>query len=660
MASDSEEYAAKQACLTLGLPLRGRRSCWLAVLALSAYYVASMSRDLSLYDSGELALAAAQLGLGHPPGQPLHTLLGYLASRLPFWSVLFGVNLASALPAGLTILPAVSLAQTLAGPRLSGTSRALLPWLIGVIGVQANLWEPATRVEVYALATLGAVWGVASAIPALEGENREAAPGYLFRAGLALGLCASANPAIAVAAAAALGPSLLRAAFRDALPWWAFANACAGGLLGLLPYAYLPLAAARSDAFVWGGLHGPASYWHYLTLRDYAQNQTISLDQWLTHAGHWFTWAARQLLLPLLVLGLAGHARARAGRSVALLLFAFALALISFNVKWNLAVPDYNGYMAAAYWVLAAGAGAFAASALSDRKRFAASTIAACLLCTLYAAPSPAARTRHLDRLARALAEQVLREAPERAVVIALADHFAGTLFYLQEMEHARPDVVVLAYGLGASSWHWERIRQRHPDLRRSQLQGPGGRVGRVQRFLATNPERPVIIERLALARELGRTSCPGGLYVRTGELCDGSDHYDAAGAKLLASNLALLDDGSPSALGAIADVSYAAGEALWRLGRPREAHAMLLAGVSRADWPVQLGSYALIAQTPAWDGPPSTWQRTAALGDPARNLFLAGAIVDASGQSAEAQGYLRAAARAGLPEAQALLASAH
>jgi hypothetical protein len=660
MASDSEEDAGKSACRTLGLPLHGRTSSWLAVCALTAYYVASMSRDLSLYDSGELALAAVQLGLGHPPGQPLHTLLGFLGSRLAFWSAPFGANLASALPAGLTVLPAVSLAQTLAGPRLTGAARRQLPWLIGVMGAQANLWEPATRVEVYALAALCAVWGVASAMPALLGRQHRQAAGDLFRAGLALGLCASANPAIAVATAAALGPGLLRAAFRHELPWSAIASACGGGVLGLLPYAYLPLTAARSDVFVWGGLHGAASYWHYLTLRDYAHNQTISLDVWLTHAWRWFEWAARQLLLPWLVLGLAGHLRASGGRSVALLLFAFALALISFNVNWNLDVPDYNGYLAAAYWVLAAGAGAFAASALSNRQPVAALTIAACLLSTLYAAPTLASRTRHLDHLARALAEQVLREAPSHAIVIAFADHVAGTLFYLQEVERARPDVVVLAYGLGASSWHWQRIQRLHPDLRRSQLQGPGGRLGRVQRFLAANPERPVIIERLALARELERASCPGGLFVRTGALCDGTDHYDAAGAKLLASQLALLNDGSPSALDAIADVSYGAGEALWRLGRPREAHAMLLAGVARARWPAQLGSSPLIAQTPAWNGPASAWQRSAALGDPARNLFLAGAIVDASGQSAVARGYLRAAARAGLPEAEALLASTH
>src|SRR4051812_26676681 len=63
-------------------PLSPRTSARWACAALATYECATMSRNLSLYDSGELALAAAQLGLGHPPGQPLHTLLGYLAARI--------------------------------------------------------------------------------------------------------------------------------------------------------------------------------------------------------------------------------------------------------------------------------------------------------------------------------------------------------------------------------------------------------------------------------------------------------------------------------------------------------------------------------------------------------------------------------------------------
>jgi hypothetical protein len=48
-----------------------------ACAALGLYYALSMSRDMGFYDSPELALVAVQGGVGHPIGQPLHTLLGH-------------------------------------------------------------------------------------------------------------------------------------------------------------------------------------------------------------------------------------------------------------------------------------------------------------------------------------------------------------------------------------------------------------------------------------------------------------------------------------------------------------------------------------------------------------------------------------------------------
>src|SRR6201999_4340119 len=116
------------------------------------------------------------------------------------------------------------------------------------------------------------------------------------------------------------------------------------------------------------------------------------------------------------------------------------LAFISFYAIWHLDVPDYNGYMASAYWLLLAGAGALAGRALAFGRRAASGMVALALIACTFAPPHVAARTRYRDRLARALAVRVLSEAPARSVVIALADHFAGSLFYLQQAEIERPD----------------------------------------------------------------------------------------------------------------------------------------------------------------------------------------------------------------------------
>src|SRR5438477_13219133 len=60
--------------------------CAFALAALgSTYLLATGARDLQPFDSSEFALNAAQLGVGHPPGQPLYLLAGAALVRLlPF------------------------------------------------------------------------------------------------------------------------------------------------------------------------------------------------------------------------------------------------------------------------------------------------------------------------------------------------------------------------------------------------------------------------------------------------------------------------------------------------------------------------------------------------------------------------------------------------
>ncbi len=647
---------------TLGVSLRAHGSVWLATAALFAYYVATMARDLSLYDSGELTLAAVQLGLGHPPGQPLHALLGFALSHLPAMPHLLGAGLASALPGALTLVPASSLGQTLAGPGARPSTLRAIPWCIAGVALHASLWEPATRVEVYALATFFAVWACARLAEPTAVQHSVASDGEraVLQAGIALGLCACVNPMIALCTGLALAPAIVARMAAGQLRTRALALAVAGGVLGLLPYVYLPLVVQRHDVMLWGAPRDAGSVWRYLSLRDYAHNQQITAAQWLSHGLAWLQWATTNWLLPVLGLGLAGHLslgrRSTLGRSAYLLLSTLLVAAVSFNVVWNLDVPDYNGYVASALWLAAAGAAAFCAEAFDAGRRGAAMLLALCLLLASFAAtPNVFARTRCRDHLARRLAEQVLHEAPRDALVIAEGDLFAGAFFYLQEEEHQRPDVSVLVYGLASSSWHWERIAQLHPQLSPFALRGPGGKSGRVQRWLHANAQRAVLLERFELAQELGLRACVGGLYLRTGTAC--ADEPRAAqpiAAKLLGSQLALLGEGSPSAAGAIADVAYFVGESLWRAGAPRLAFVTLLAGVPNDMLPKAAAKPAPIEleMLPTLTTELPRWQRGAALGDPARNLFLAASMLAASAGPAAAVPYLRAAADAQLPEA--------
>jgi tetratricopeptide (TPR) repeat protein len=61
-------------------------------------YIATLAPNVTLEDSGELITAAAKFGVGHPPGYPLWTMMGFAISHLlPFGNLAWRINLLSAL-----------------------------------------------------------------------------------------------------------------------------------------------------------------------------------------------------------------------------------------------------------------------------------------------------------------------------------------------------------------------------------------------------------------------------------------------------------------------------------------------------------------------------------------------------------------------------------
>ena len=58
---------------------------WTATLVTFAVYFFTLGPSVGLEDSGELATAAAHLGVPHPPGYPFWTLCSWLFCKLFFW-----------------------------------------------------------------------------------------------------------------------------------------------------------------------------------------------------------------------------------------------------------------------------------------------------------------------------------------------------------------------------------------------------------------------------------------------------------------------------------------------------------------------------------------------------------------------------------------------
>src|SRR5574341_874215 len=73
------------------------------VVALALYWL-TLARGLLPADAGEFQLAAATLGVAHPPGYPLYTLLGWVFTRLMPANPMRGLNLFSAVTMALAVV----------------------------------------------------------------------------------------------------------------------------------------------------------------------------------------------------------------------------------------------------------------------------------------------------------------------------------------------------------------------------------------------------------------------------------------------------------------------------------------------------------------------------------------------------------------------------
>ncbi len=665
---------------SLGLPLRARRSTWIATGAVFVYYLLTMSRDLSFYDSPELALVAVNGGLGHPLGQPLHTMIGWLFSHVPGVPPLLGLGVLSALAAALTVVPLVSIAEALSQPRSGAEQPSAAPtlrWLrpdvilpvgVGLLALQPALWENATRVEVYSLATLLATWAVARAAPLFAVPPEDHQPGARpqgwswFAVGVALGLSASVNAVIALSVALALAPVFAVAAYRRRLRLFDVLRGLGGGVAGLLPFVYLPLVAGRTEAFVWGAPTGGEALRRYLTNADFVHNQGITAAQMMDNLGRWLGWAGMHLLLPLVVVGLVAHwllgRRSGLGRGFAALAFGFGLLMLIQNVIFWPSIPDYVGYLALSVGVLGAGACAAVVrlAALGGRFRWLAVALGLSLLLgAAVAYPAVHQRTRHKDRLARTMATGALKTAPSRAILIVESDHWVFPLLYLHRAEGLRPDVVILPVGLSGASWYWNFVHNHHRDLRRFKLRGPGGRVGRIKRFLNANPRRPVLFEHYRLATALGRNpGCPGPWFTADDESCRlvFANSPDAM-APALERHYRDVAEGSPPASSVAARIALERGDLLWRFGRTNAALRVLRAGVPPAYRPALPVQSQNVSRVAPLRGPQRRWIRRVLIGHWARNLFIAARLLYAAGHSKAARAHLRAAALGDLPEAK-------
>ena len=199
-------------------------------------YAITLPRTVVLEDDGWFLIVGKFLGVGHPPGYPVHTLLSNVFLKIPWGSAALLGHLLSA------ILGALACGAVYACARLLGAGPA--PALIGawLFAASEHFWAQATITEVYTLNALCffSVFALLLHLRRNPGDDRAwAAAAFLYGIGVAnhWPLMGLASPGLVLAA----------------LPVWRDLI----GRLRLLAGAFLPAVVLPYTWMVWRSLQEP-------------------------------------------------------------------------------------------------------------------------------------------------------------------------------------------------------------------------------------------------------------------------------------------------------------------------------------------------------------------------------------------------------------------
>ncbi|MCG8607923.1 DUF2723 domain-containing protein, partial [bacterium] len=246
-----------------------------AFLVPLAVYVFFLCPTIAAGDSGELITSSKVLGIPHPPGYPLFTMIGHLFTWIPFHSVAWRVNLSSALFSSLA-----SLFVFLSVLRLTGR---VWPALTGALGLAFSryFWHYAEVAEVFPLNSLFVALLTYLVILLLEGANRAPKTGeksihqrrLFWLCALFFGLALTNHHTVVLLAPGALivvwqaTPQLLKN--KKSLGLAALFLA-----IGLTPYIYCPLAASTQPLINWDN---PVTWNNFINLITRADYGSFSL-----------------------------------------------------------------------------------------------------------------------------------------------------------------------------------------------------------------------------------------------------------------------------------------------------------------------------------------------------------------------------------------------
>lgn len=274
----------------------------IAVFAVTfAVYLTTLAPTVWFIDSGELSAVASTLGIAHPTGYPLFTLIGHLFTLLPISaSEVYKLNMMSAFFCSLAVFMFIYLLRFLLDWHLAISSpekgkkaqqaksadKYSAPPQIVVYGIiifsslllafSRTFWDSANAVEVYPIHVFFIITLILLFTKAVKEKpaNKEvsffSANKYYLIFAFVLGLSFTNHLTTILLAPACLTLFFVENSGDTKKMFRLLGAMTVCFLIGLTPYLYLPIRASMNPIFLWGNPYNIERFYWHVTAKQFS------------------------------------------------------------------------------------------------------------------------------------------------------------------------------------------------------------------------------------------------------------------------------------------------------------------------------------------------------------------------------------------------------
>lgn len=426
-------------------------------------YLFTLSPAVGFIDAGELAAAACTLGIAHPTGYPLFTLVGRIFSMLPVSSeeiIRLNIMAAFFVACGMVLFYHLLCELLFEYPQKIKILASVFSTVS--LAFSQTVWSQATGIEVYSLhiflIMLTLLW-------LLRAYRSNKFRDWLLFSSL-WGLAFTNHLTSILIAPASLylfikANGLTKSSFKKII------FVTPAFFISLSLYIYLPIRSAHNPILNWGNPETAEKlFWHVSgkQFRVWMFSSTEAAGRQLSQYLHKLP--QEFFYLPLLISLFGIVFLLIHNRKIFFWILLLLLTTVSYSINYD--IHDIDSYFLLSYaaWMMFTAFGIVSLTEKLPNYAFNIFSIVILGFSVLTAAEHWKGADRSGEYLVEDYTKNVLAELPPNSILISYQwDYLISASYYFQYIKNFRPDIILIDKELLRRSWYFKQLNRNYPAL---------------------------------------------------------------------------------------------------------------------------------------------------------------------------------------------------